>query len=480
MRLNSVFRYYSDDQLATLKDKIFQLLEKRGVKIDHDGVLSLLKKGGAVVDSETGIVRFPRAFMEEQIEKTPKQFVLAGRDGHHPITFPHPEGLFYTRPCTGGQTWIHPRTGAYERMTLQNLAYWARLSQQLDHIDYVPFLVPDDAPSATADIYALRVMLENVDKHIWIQPYTGESVTYLVELLVAAAGGKKQLEENPLASWITCSLTPLVFKWMDMEIIVQAAGHGCAVQPCSLPTSGVTGPFTEAGSVLLAVAENLVMLAVAQLVRPGTPIVATSLQFSGDMSTGRSLQSSVESLRQSALFPQLMQDAFNIPAQTYGSGCDSPDIDAQAMAERAMRAMLIANAGASVLGGAGQLETACTVSPVALVIDNEIFKMAKAIIREMTFDEDALAWDDLMRIDYGGQFLTTTHTFNHCRNVEKPIHFTRQDHGSWAADGSRDLIDRVRAYLDEHMKNSAPPQRPEALSHAFDDIIQRADKHLAG
>ena len=57
-------------------------------------------------------------------------------------------------------------------------------------------------------------------------------------------------------------------------------------------------------------AEDLVLLAVAQVVRPGTPIVATSLQFSGDMRTGRSLQSSVESLRQSTLFPQLMQDAF--------------------------------------------------------------------------------------------------------------------------------------------------------------------------
>jgi trimethylamine---corrinoid protein Co-methyltransferase len=97
------------------------------------------------------------------------------------------------------------------------------------------------------------------------------------------------------------------------------------------------------------------------------------------MRTGRSLQSSVEFLRQSALFVQLMLDGYGIPDHTYGSGSDSPAIDGQGMVERAMRAMLMAGHRAQVLGGAGQLETACSVSPIALAIDNEIFSMTRAI-----------------------------------------------------------------------------------------------------
>ena len=478
MNFNPVMRYHNEDQLEFFKNKVFELLEKKGVKINHQPVMKLLHKQGAKVDFDSEIVLFQREFMEEQIEKAPKQFQLKGRSEKFTLDFPHPQGLFHTRACTGGQNWLDPVNKEFRRVTLKDLAYWAQLADRLKHIDFTPFLVPDDAPPATADIYALNTMLENAEKHLWIQPYTGESVEYLIKLLAAAAGGESELRKNPLASWITCSLSPLVFKWMDMEIILQAAGHGCALQGCSLPGSGMTGPFTVGGSVLLSAVECLAMLAVAQVVQEGTPFIATSLQFSGDMSTGRSLQSSVESLRQSALFVQLMQDAFNIPAHTYGTGSDSPDIDGQGMVERSMRAMLIAASGASVLGGAGQFEVACSVSPVALAIDNEIFKMTKAIMREMTFDDDQLAWDELINVDYGGEFITCEHTLKHCREVISPINFTRLTRDGWADAGSKDLNTIVSEYLHNLMKDAGPVELPVETKKEMTAIVKRANKKL--
>jgi trimethylamine--corrinoid protein Co-methyltransferase len=478
MSFNPRMRYYNGDQLGLLKNKVFELLEKRGVKMNHQPVMKLLEKQGAKVDFDSDIVLFPRQFMEEQIKKAPRQFQLKARKEKFNLDFPHPLGLFHTRVCTGGQNWLDPKTNEFRRVTLKDLAYWAQLADRLEHIDFTPFLVPDDAPPVTADIYALKTLLENAEKHIWIQPYTGESVEYLIKLLKAAAGGEDKLRKNPLASWISCSLSPLMFKWMDMEIILQAAGHGCAIQGCSLPGSGMTGPFTAGGSVLLSAVECLAMLAVSQVVQEGTPFIATSLQFSGDMSTGKSLQSSVESLRQSALFVQLMQDAFNIPAHTYGSGSDSPDIDGQGMVERSMRAMLIASSGASVLGGAGQFEVACSVSPVALAIDNEIFKMTKGIIREMTFDDDQLAWDELMNVDYGGEFLTCAHTLKHCRDVIQPINFTRLTRDSWADAGSKDLNAIVSEYLDTLMKDAGPIELPLETKQQMEAIIRQADEKL--
>ncbi len=478
MGLASNIRYYNEEQLEFFKNKVFELLEKRGVKMNHKPVMALLEKEGAKVDFDSETVKFPRPFMEEQIKKTPAQFQLAGRDGKFPLPFPHPEGLFYTRVNTGGQNWLDPDSDEFRRVTLKDLAYWAQLADRLEHIDYTPYLVPDDAPPATADIYALKTMLENARKHIWVQPYTGESVKYLVRMLVAAAGGESKLRENPLASWVTCSLTPLEFKWMDMEIIYEAARHGCALHCCSLPGSGMTAPITDAGSVLLSAAENLVMVAAAQTVRQGTPVITTSLQFSGDMSTGRSLQSSVESLRQSALAVQVMNDAFGLFTHTYGTGSDSPDIDGQGMVERSMRAMLIASSGASVLGGAGQFEVACSVSPIALAIDNEIFSMTKQIIREMSFDEDQLAWDELINIDYGGEFLSSMHTFKHCKKVNRPINFTRAPRDSWQNGGSQGLKMRVREHLKEVMKDASPPEMPAEKKKEIAAIIKKADEAL--
>lgn len=478
MSFDTRMRYYNEEQLEIMKDRIYELLEKRGARVDHKEILDRFQQAGAEVDFDTKIVKMPRAFVDEQVAKAPKEFTLVGRNGKQTLQFPHPDGLFHTRTCTGGQNWLDPETGEFHRVKKENLEYWARLADRLDHIDYVPYLVLDDVPTPTADIHALRTMLENTEKHIWIQPYVGESVEYLIKLLVAAAGGKEELKKNPLASFITCSLSPFDFKWMDMEIIQQAASHGCPLQMCSLPGSGATAPFTAPGSVILSAAENLVMLAAAQLVQPGIPVVATSLQFSADMRTGRSLQSSVESLRQSALFVSLMYDGFGIPGHTYGTGSDSPDIDGQGMVERAMRAVLMASNGAQVLGGAGQLETACTVSPVGLAIDNEIFSMTKDVLAEMTFDDDQLAFNELMEIKPGGEFLTVPHTFKHCREVVKPINFIRDPRDTWANAGAEDLNVRVKTYLQKLMQDAGPIELPAGVAEEMDAIVKAADEKL--
>jgi len=479
MMTHARITYFSQDQLELLKEKSFELLEKRGVRMHHPAVLKILSDAGAQVDFDAGMVRFPRAFMEEQILKAPKKFDLVGRNGKHKLTFPHPEGTFHTRTNTGAQSWIEPETGLYRRVELRDVAYWGRLADRLEHINFCAFPVPSDVPGPTADVYALRALLQNIEKHIWIQPYTGETIEYLMKLLVAAAGGEDGLRRNPLASWITCSLTPFEFKHMDLEVILQAARHGVPMQPCSLPGAGTTGPITAPGTALLGVVENLVMLATAQAVQPGIPIIATSLQFSADMRTGINLQASVESLRQSALFVQLMQAAFEIPAHTYGSGSDSPDIDGQGMTERAMRTVLIAMSGASVLGGAGQIEVACTDSPVQLVVDNEVFGMTKAMISGMKFDDNALGWEELLQCEPGSQFLTSMHTLKHCRESFVPTNFTRSNRETWEITKEGTLVDRATAYLQDLMKDAAEIDLPPDAVKEMNDIVAAADRRLA-
>jgi trimethylamine:corrinoid methyltransferase-like protein len=472
------FTYFSQDQLELLKEKSFDLLEKRGVKMDHPTVLKILSDAGAQVDFDTSTVRFPRDFIKEQLLKAPKKFDLVGRNGKHRLTFPHPEGTFHTRTNTGAQSWIEPVTGRYRRVELQDVAYWGRLTDRLEHIGFCAFPVPSDVPGPTADVYALRALLQNMEKHIWIQPYTGETIEYLMKLLVAAAGGEDSLRRNPLASWITCSLSPFEFKRMDLEVILQACRHGVPMQPCSLPGAGTTGPITVPGTALLGVVENLVMLATAQVIQPGIPIIATSLQFSADMRTGTNLQSSVEALRQSVLFAQTMQAGFGIPAHTYGSGSDSPDIDGQGMTERAMMTVLMAASGSSVLGAAGQVEVACTDSPVQLVIDNEVFGMTKAIISEMRFDDDALGWEDLLQCKPGSEFTTSMHTLKHCRESFVPVNFTRSNRSKWELKKEGTLVDRATAYLQDLMKDAAGIDLPAEVVKEMDEIVAAADQRL--
>ena len=72
MVLSPRIAFFSQNQLELMKTRVFELLEKRGVKMDHPQVVKLLDKAGAIVDVDSKIVRFPKKFLEEQISKTPK------------------------------------------------------------------------------------------------------------------------------------------------------------------------------------------------------------------------------------------------------------------------------------------------------------------------------------------------------------------------------------------------------------------------
>ncbi|MEE4261713.1 MAG: trimethylamine methyltransferase family protein [Desulfobacteraceae bacterium] len=478
MLLSSRVAFFAHDQMELMKAKVFELLEHRGVKMDHPEVLKLMDKAGATVDFDSKMVRLPKAFLEEQIGQAPTKITLAGRNGKNRLEIPRDDGTFHTRTNTGAQSWIDLESGKYRRITASDVKDWARLADKLDQISLCAFPVPSDVPTATPDVHALNLMLQNVEKHVWVQPYTTESVDYLIDLAVAAAGGEQTLRADSLVSFITCSLTPLEFKRMDLDIILKCGRNGIPLHACSLPGAGATAPITIPGVVLLAAAEIMAMLAAAQVVQPGIPIIATPLIFSTDMMTGRSLQSSAESMQGAALAVQFIKAAYGIPTHTYGIGSDSPIMDGQCMSEGALRSMLIGLSGADILGAAGQLEVATTISPVQLAIDNEVFGTVRRMIANISFDDDSLAWAELLAAEPGCNFLTGDHTLRHCRDGLIPINYTRMTREDWNNKDQGDLIARATEYCRDILEKSEAPNLPEDVSREMDAIVERADRQL--
>jgi len=478
MNFNPRLTFFTQDQLELMKARVFELLDQRGVRMDHPEVLQLLGKAGAIVDADTNVVRFPKTFLEEQLRQVPNKITLAGRTDKNKLEIPCPDGTFCTRTNTGGQSWIELESGRHRPVTAADVVTWARLADRLEHINFCAFPVPSDVPAPTLDVHALSLMLKNIDKHVWVQPYTHESVEYLIELAKVAAGGADALKANPLVSFITCSLTPLDFKAMDLEIILKCVRCGIPLHACSLPGAGATAPVTMPGVVLLSAAEILAMVAVAQVVQPGTPIIATPLIFSTDMMSGRSLQSSVESMQGAALAIQFIKAAFGLPTHTYGIGSDSPVLDGQCTSEGALRCMTIALSGADILGAAGQLEVATTISPVQLAIDNEVLGMVKRMISKIDFDDETMAWQELFNAEPGSQFLSNEHTFRHCRDGLMPLNFIRLTRDGWNAKGGIDLNERVTEYCKDIMAKAEPVALPENMVRELDAIVNRADSKL--
>jgi trimethylamine---corrinoid protein Co-methyltransferase len=471
-------RFFSDDEIEKLREKVFELLSVKGVTMDHPPVLKLLSDAGAQVDFSTKQVRFPRQLVEDALKRTPKNIVLAGTESSYDLKVPREDGTFHLRTGTGARCYLDPQTGAYRGTTIDDVAQWARLAGQLDHVSFPAFPFPTDVPVDTADVYALRTMLRNSPKHIWVQPYSARSVEYLIEMALVAAGSEDALKTRPLASFIACSLTPLEFKFMDLEIIMQCARRGIPLHACSLPSAGGTAPITIPSVILLSSAEIVAMVTTAQIIQSGSPIVATPLIFTMDMQTGRSLQSSPEALRGAGQAMYFIKSAFGIPAHTYGSGADSPDIDGQSMAERALLGAIVAMAGADIMGGAGQVEVATTISPLQLIIDNEIAAMIRTIMSGPEVNEETMAWNDLLASSGVGHFLETEHTLRHCRSVFRPRTFYRQTREIWTNQGKKDLMTRTKEIYNVLSEKAKERELPQDLARELDRIVEAADSNL--
>ena len=216
----------------------------------------------------------------------------------------------------------------------------------------------------------------------------------------------------------------------------------------------------------------------AQVVNPGAPVVACPIIFSTDMRTGRSLQSSVEAIRGASMAVQFIKKEFGLPTHCYGSGTDSPTIDEQSFSERSMLTTWMAASGLDILGGVGQLEVATAVSPLQLIIDNEILAMARRLVAPFQFDDDQLAWEALTTVKPGQDFLTIDHTLEHCRDGFSPFNFIRSARDDWESAGAKSLMDRVK---DVYAVMTDPENRYMAkadLAKELDDLVEAADRAI--
>lgn len=479
MQMNSKIVFFSQDDLGLMRQRVFELLEHRGVKIDHDGMLNRLADAGAKVDADTQRVCFPKSLVEEMLALMPEKFIFGARNTDLRREVPCPDGSFHVRTGTGACAYIEPHSGVSRRVLLSDVASLARLADKLNHVDIFATPTPGDVPAQAADVHAIRTVLQNIHKNVCIQPYSQKSIEYLMKLVTVASGGEAEMKTNPVASVIACSLSPLEFKNMDADIIIQASRQRVPIFACSLPSAGATAPITMPAVVLLAAAEILAMVIMSQVVQPGAPIIATPIIYALDMATGKTMQSTAEALHGSSMAVQFLRSAFGLLTNATGSGCDSPDIDGQSMIERTLHTLLIAASGVDIIGNAAALETAKIISPVQLIVDDEINGMVRRILSKPTFSDETMAWEDLLNTDPGGQFLTSEHTLRHCRDAFQPQSFVRQDRETFDNLGQKGLVARATELFATTLKGKENASTmPEDMIREMESIVKHADASI--
>lgn len=474
------FAYLDDSRLETLIKRSFALIEQRGVDISHAAAVERLARSGCKVDADAKRVRMPRGLVEEALAAAPRTATLYSKSGRFDLDIPRADNTFHMRTGTGAHGFIEPG-GGYRKLVLDDVKTIAAVADGLPEVGFVAHPFVNDVPERTSDVHGLAALLANSEKHNWVQPYDAANVGFLMRLAAVAAGGEDRLRARPIVSCIACSFTPLEFKEMDIEAIIQAGRFGVPIHACSLPTAGGTAPVSMPGTVLMAGAEILAMVVLAHVLAPGTPVIATPLMFALDMRTGRSLQSSIEALSGACMAVQLCRRGFGLMTHSYGAGADTPDVCGQSQAERALIGFMVGLSGADILGGVGQLECATVFSPIQAILDNELGAMQRAWLHTPPVDDESLAWDLMLKVEQGGHFLANEHTLRHCREVFQPSAFLKLARDAYENAGRPTELDAAKAIFDKLVARGTPPGLPDADAvRDMAEVVAEADKTILG
>jgi trimethylamine--corrinoid protein Co-methyltransferase len=274
-------------------------------------------------------------------------------------------------------------------------------------------------------------------------------------------GSEAQLAEKPRFISILGSLTPLKYDLRMLGALMEYARAGQPQLISSLSIAGATGPVTLAGNLALQNAEILAGIALAQLVREGTPVIFAGASSNAEMRSGALSIGSPEMAMNTAATAQMAR-YYKLPSRSGGAVCDAKVPDAQAAYESMMNLLMAQASGINfVLHTAGILDTYNCMSYEKFIVDDEMCGMVKRIKKGFKVNDITLGLDVIKEVGPGGHFLDKDHTLEHFRGeLYQPTISNRDDFDGWNAKGSLHCMDAANKKYKEILESYVVPELP--------------------
>jgi trimethylamine--corrinoid protein Co-methyltransferase len=458
------FRVLSDDQIWEIRQAAFDVLEKTGCLVHHQGALELCKKAGAVVKGER--VWVPRHIVEECVRTAPKGFTIYDRDGNRALEVDGRKSYYGT--STASPNTRDAFSGEIRETRVSDIALGAKVADALANIDWVmPMGSSQDVPALAADVYEFEAVVTNTTKPVVFIGYSPRGVELVYEMAAEVAGGLEALQQRPFLMAYPEPISPLVFPDEVVERMFIAADLAMPQIPGPSAQIGATSPVTLAGTVAQSIAESLMCLVIVQLRRAGAPCCLSGNVGVFDMRSALLSLGGPEMSLGLAAQAEVAQ-SFGLPTWGLAGATDAKTIDAQAGIESAFSILAQGLAGLNLIHDVGYLDSGMVCSPEMLVMGNEVIGMARRFIRGIEVNTDTLARSVIEEVGPGGHYLQERHTVSHLRReLWMPTLMTREHRAVWEMGGAKDMgqrvAERARALATDHQVLPLPDNTLAAL-----------------
>ena len=463
----------TENEIERIHEGALQTLSRTGIAIHDEAVLTLLDEAGCRVDHEARHVRVPAQVIEDAVATAPPVVTLYNRLGEQVVALG--AGPFYARTSSGATGILDLDSGRRREPTCQDAGNAARLADALPHVHGVSTMAvqPADVPVDAVDLHTVRIALTNTVKPLGYVCLNERLIEPVLEMAAVAAGGEDALQERPIITALAESTSPLQLVSSQLAVLQAFASRGLPLTLHAHPMAGFTSPVTLAGELVITHAEILALVTIAQLIRPGTPVIYGMSSSVPDMRGGNNLSGAVEIGLMGAAVAQLSRRC-GLPS-VMSSGTDAHAPGVQATMERLMTLLPPALAGIDLIN-LTTLDTKMSFSLEQLVIDDTVLSVIERYLRGITVDDETLALGLIHEIGPGGAFVATDHTICHFRDeLLIPDLIGCETRESWEAAGAPDMRTRAQAKARRILAEHHPPPLADGVTAQLDKIVKAAE-----
>jgi trimethylamine--corrinoid protein Co-methyltransferase len=463
----------SPDQVEDIHRAAVRILEEIGVRFLYDPAIEVFTKAGAIVDRATRNVRIGRELIDQAVGSAPEYVTLTPRNPDRTVRF---GGDLIVTTTVLGPPYCTDLDRGRRPGNLADFFNLVRLGQYFNIIHMISGspVEAQDVPVPVRHLEQTLATLKLADKVPYVFCHSRKRVHDVLDMIAMARGEVRDaLIERPGTFSIINTNSPLQYDAPMAMGVMELAHYNqpSIITPFSL--AGATMPVTLAGSLAMSTAEMLAGLVLAQLVRPGAPVVSGAKVTNVDLKTGAPAFGSPEFCKSIQMGGQMAR-RYGIPyrASNFNS---STAVDAQAAFESEASLWASLTGGANILfHAAGWLEGGLCSSFEKFALDVEMLQWFAAYLEPMEINEETLAFEEIRSVPPGGHYFGTDHTIaTYKQAFHNPLIASTRNFGQWVEDGAKDATQRAQDLYKRALADFEPPPIDPAIAERLEAFVRK-------
>jgi trimethylamine---corrinoid protein Co-methyltransferase len=472
--MRPTLRVISDELIIKILDEAKSILAEIGIEVRGPRLRQRLMaaSGGLRLDAAGERLLFPPEVVDAAIASAPRSITLYNRNGD-PHAHLGGDNVHFV-PGSSGLKVLDHRTGETRLSKTADFVEYVRLCDGLPHIAYLAtaFSTNDIEPQVS-DAWRLYLCLTNSLKPIVSGAFTEHGTPRMAEMMQLFRRDKADLIARPMSIFTITATGNFRYSEDSCQNLLDCIEWGIPIEVVPVTLMGLIAPVTLVGAVVFHCADVLAGLTMAQMVKPGAPVLFGGAPAAFHMKTASSPMAAIEALHLDVAYVAIAK-SLGLPTQSYMALSEGKFLDAQAGAETFGSALLAALAGVNSVSGPGMLDYVLTFSLEKLVLDDDLCGQALHFVREMQPVEDLPTLRLVRELLEEKHMLTAEHTLKYWPRelyLPNPI-IDRLNRENWANLGSPTLQQRAHDEVEKRLAAYVPIETDPLADAELRRILQ--------